>query len=99
MAPTMDFQMTVEIVFTIKGRGVVIGGKVQRGSLHKGEIIEITGNNKSPVRTSEFKFEGFIKDPDSWWVQAGDQCGLLLPAKIGDQVEVGMIVSTVADKT
>ncbi len=84
------FLMPVEDVFSIKGRGTVVTGRVERGVLKVNEEIEIVGikNTKKTVVTG---LEMFRKTLDE--TQAGDNVGVLLRGVEKDDVERGQILS------
>ena len=69
------FLMPVEDVFSIKGRGTVVTGRIERGIVKVNEAVEIVGlgKNKASVVTG---VEMFKKQLDEG--QAGDNVGLLL---------------------
>lgn len=83
------FMMAVEDVFSIKGRGTVVTGRVDRGIAKKGEPIEIVGlrETKSSVITG---IEMFHKELDE--AVAGDNAGLLLRGIERDDVERGQVL-------
>ena len=85
------FLMPVEDVFSIKGRGTVVTGKVERGKLTPGEEIEIIGLMDKPMKTVATSLEMFNKTLDS--VLAGDNVGVLLRGIDKDQVERGMVLA------
>ena len=80
------FMMRVEDVFSIKGRGTVVTGRVDRGIIKMGEPIEIIGlrETKSSVVTG---VEMFHKQLDEG--MAGDNVGLLLRGIEREDVERG----------
>ncbi len=83
------FQMAVEDVFTITGRGTVATGRIERGKIHTGDSVEIVGiqeTRKSVVTGVEM----FRKTLDEG--QAGDNVGLLLRGIEKNQVERGQVV-------
>jgi elongation factor Tu len=84
------FLMPVEDVFTISGRGTVVTGRVERGTLKAGEQIEIVGirPTRATVATS---MEMFRKVLDS--VQAGDNAGILLRGVEKTEVERGQVLA------
>lgn len=92
--PTRDldkpFLMPVEDVFSIKGRGTVVTGRVERGKIKVNEPIEIVGldKNKSSVVTG---VEMFKKQLDEG--QAGDNVGLLLRGLEKTDVERGQVIA------
>ncbi|MBM4352259.1 MAG: elongation factor Tu [Deltaproteobacteria bacterium] len=83
------FLMPVEDVFSIKGRGTVVTGRVERGVVKMGDEIEIIGLSKEPRRTVVTGVEMFRKILDSG--QAGDNIGLLLRGVEKNDVERGMV--------
>lgn len=87
MVVSGDFEFTVEDVFTITGRGTVVTGRVNRGTININEEVLITRNNVKTVVTG---IEMFRKQLDS--AIEGDNCGLLLRGVSRDQVERGDII-------
>jgi elongation factor Tu len=85
------FMMAVEDVFSIKGRGTVVTGRVERGQLKKGEEIEIVGLQEKTTKTVVTGIEMFHKELDS--AQAGDNAGILLRGMGRDDVERGMVLA------
>jgi elongation factor Tu len=85
------FLMPVEDVFSIKGRGTVVTGRVERGSLKKGEEVDIVGLRDSVDRTVVTGIEMFHKELDA--AQAGDNAGILLRGKTREEVERGMVLA------
>jgi elongation factor Tu len=85
------FMMAVEDVFTIKGRGTVVTGRVERGSLKKGEEIAIIGLRDEVRKTTVTGIEMFHKELDS--AEAGDNAGILLRGIERDDVERGMVLA------
>ena len=81
--------MPIEDVFGIKGRGTVVTGRVERGSLNQGEEIEIIrfGDVRKTVATG---LEMFHKLLDT--TEAGDAVGILLRGVDRDEVERGQVV-------
>jgi len=86
-----DFLMPVEDVFSIKGRGTVVTGRVERGSLTKGQEIEIIGLREESMKTIVTGIEMFHKELDA--AQAGDNAGILLRGVTREQVERGMVLA------
>jgi len=84
------FQMPVEDVFSIQGRGTVATGKIERGAIHPGDAIEIVGI-KDTVKTTVTGVEMFRKLLDEG--QAGDNVGCLLRGTTRDQIERGMVLA------
>ncbi len=85
------FLMPVEDVFSIKGRGTVVTGRVERGALKKGEDIEIIGLREEAVRTTVTGIEMFHKELDN--AEAGDNAGILLRGTTREEVERGMVLA------
>jgi elongation factor Tu len=83
------FLMPIEDVFGIKGRGTVVTGRVERGSLKVGEEIEIIrfGDVRKSVATG---LEMFHKTLDT--TEAGDAVGILLRGVDRDEVERGQVI-------
>jgi elongation factor Tu len=83
------FLMPVEDVFGIKGRGTVVTGRVERGSLNVGEEIEIIrfGDVRKTVATG---LEMFHKTLDT--TEAGDAVGILLRGVDREEVERGQVI-------
>ncbi|MCA9372018.1 elongation factor Tu [Candidatus Woesebacteria bacterium] len=84
------FLMPVEDVFTIQGRGTVVTGRVERGSLKPNEEIEIVGIRDSR-KTVVTGIEMFRKELDH--TEAGDNTGLLLRGIEKADVERGQVVA------
>jgi elongation factor Tu len=85
------FLMPVEDVFSIKGRGTVVTGRVERGTLNKGDNIEIIGLRDEIVTTIVTGIEMFHKELDQ--AQAGDNAGILLRGTQREEVERGMVLA------
>jgi elongation factor Tu len=85
------FLMPVEDVFSIKGRGTVVTGRVERGQLKKGEEIAIIGLREETLKTTVTGIEMFHKELDS--AQAGDNAGILLRGTQREEVERGMVLA------
>jgi elongation factor Tu len=84
------FLMPVEDVFTISGRGTVVTGRVERGTVKVGEEVEIVGIRPT-VKTVVTGVEMFRKILDQG--QAGDNVGLLLRGTKREEVERGQVIS------
>jgi elongation factor Tu len=83
------FLMAVEDVFSIKGRGTVATGRVERGKIHVNDEIEILGF-REPTKTVVTGVEMFRKLLDEG--QAGDNVGCLLRGVDKDGVERGQVL-------
>jgi elongation factor Tu len=85
------FMMSVEDVFSIKGRGTVVTGRVERGAVKVGEPVEIVGLLEKSINSVVTGVEMFHKTLDTG--QAGDNLGLLLRGIDRDEVERGMVIA------
>ena len=85
------FLMPIEDVFSIKGRGTVVTGRVERGTLVPMSEVEIVGLRDRPIKTVVTDMEMFRKKLDK--VVAGDNAGLLLRGVGKDEVSRGMVVA------
>jgi elongation factor Tu len=84
------FQMSVEDVFSISGRGTVVTGRIERGVVKVGEEIEIVGIRPTQ-KTVVTGVEMFRKVLDQG--QAGDNVGILLRGTKKEDVERGMVLA------
>ena len=84
------FLMPVEDVFTITGRGTVATGRVERGTLHLNEELEIVGIKEENQKTVVTGIEMFRKMLDE--AQAGDNIGALLRGINRDQIVRGQVL-------
>ena len=93
--PTRDterpFMMAVEDVFSIKGRGTVVTGRVERGTLKIGEEVDIVGLRDEIEKTTVTGVEMFHKQLEQ--AEAGDNAGILLRGVGRDEVERGMVLA------
>jgi elongation factor Tu len=87
----LPFMMPIEDVFSIKGRGTVVTGRVDRGRIHTGEPVEIVGLREKPMTSVVTGVEMFHKTLDEG--MAGDNLGLLLRGIERDDVERGQVVA------
>ncbi|MBE9523733.1 MAG: elongation factor Tu, partial [Chloroflexi bacterium] len=78
-------------VFSIKGRGTVVTGRIDRGTINVGDAAEIIGLRDETVSTTVTGVEMFHKLLDQG--QAGDNVGLLLRGIDRDEVERGMVIA------
>jgi elongation factor Tu len=85
------FLMPVEDVFGIKGRGTVVTGRVERGTVNVGEEVEIVGLRDDVRKTVCTGVEMFHKMLDQG--MAGDNIGCLLRGIEREDVERGMVLS------
>jgi elongation factor Tu len=84
------FMMSIEDVFSIKGRGTVVTGRIERGVITLNEQVDIVGI-KDTRQTVVTGIEMFHKQLDQG--QAGDNAGLLLRGVDRDEVERGMVLA------
>jgi elongation factor Tu len=84
------FIMPIEDVFTITGRGTVVTGRVERGSIKPGDEVEIVGitDTKKTVVTSMEMFHKVLE-----YVEAGDNAGCLLRGIAKTDVERGQVLA------
>ena len=83
------FLMPVEDVFSISGRGTVVTGRIEKGTIKVGEEIEIVGFGDTR-KTTVTGVEMFRKEMDQG--QAGDNCGILLRGIKKEEVERGQVL-------
>jgi elongation factor Tu len=83
------FLMPIEDVFTITGRGTVVTGRAERGTLKINSEVEIVGL-RDLQKTTVTGIEMFHKQLDEAW--AGENCGLLLRGIKREDVERGQVV-------
>jgi elongation factor Tu len=83
------FQMPVEDVMSITGRGTVVTGKIEQGVIHVGDNVEIVGlrDTQTSVVTGVEMFRRLLDEG-----QAGDNVGLLLRGTKKEEVERGQVV-------
>ncbi len=84
------FLMSVEDVFSIKGRGTVATGRVERGVGKINDAVEIVGIRKEPVKTVITGIEMFQKTLDE--ARAGENVGVLLRGIEKDGIERGQVI-------
>jgi len=85
------FLMPVEDVFSIKGRGTVGTGRVERGTIKVGDDVEIIGLKKENMKSVVTGVEMFQKTLDS--AIPGDNVGLLLRGVEKEQLERGQVIA------
>lgn len=84
------FLMPIEDIFSIEGRGTVVTGRVERGSVKVGEEVEIVGIKDTSV-TTVTGVEMFNKQLDA--AQAGDNAGILLRGTKKEDVHRGQVLA------
>jgi elongation factor Tu len=85
------FLMPVEDVFSIKGRGTVVTGRIERGVVKVGDTIEIVGFTEAPRSVTVTGVEMFQKTLDSG--EAGDNVGTLLRGVERNEIERGQVLA------
>jgi elongation factor Tu len=85
------FLMSIEDVFSIKGRGTVVTGRVDRGTVKVGEEVDIVGLREDVIKRVVTGVEMFHKTLD--YGQAGDNIGCLLRGVDREEVERGMVLA------
>ena len=85
------FLMPVEDVFTITGRGTVASGRIDRGTVHVGDEVEIVGLKSDILKSTVTGLEMFRKTLDLG--EAGDNVGVLLRGINRDQIERGQVLA------
>ncbi len=91
-----DFLMPIEDVFSIKGRGTVVTGRVERGTLGPNSEVEIVGL-KETRKITVTSMEMFRKILDK--VEAGDNAGLLLRGIKREEIERGQVLAKIGSIT
>ncbi len=85
------FLMPIEDVFSIKGRGTVPTGRVERGTLRAGDEVEIVGLHHEPRKVVVTSIEMFHKTLD--YAEAGDAIGCLLRGVEREDIERGQVLA------
>jgi len=85
------FLMPVEDVFSIKGRGTVVTGRIERGIINLNDEVEIVGLGKDTQKTTVTGIEMFHKQHDK--AEAGMNVGLLLRGIAKEDVERGQVLA------
>ncbi|MDF1509196.1 elongation factor Tu [Robertmurraya sp. DFI.2.37] len=85
------FMMPVEDVFSITGRGTVATGRVERGQVKVGDVVEIIGLAEEPKSTTVTGVEMFRKLLD--YAEAGDNIGALLRGVAREEIQRGQVLA------
>ena len=85
------FLMPIEDVFSIKGRGTVPTGRVERGVVKTGDEVEIVGLHHEPRKVIATGLEMFHKTLDQ--AEAGDAVGVLLRGVDREEIERGQVLA------
>ena len=86
----LPFLMPVEDVFSISGRGTVATGRVERGTVKVGDVVEIIGLTEERKKTTVTGVEMFHKLMDL--AEAGDNIGALLRGIAKNEIERGQVL-------
>ncbi|MBE6597477.1 MAG: elongation factor Tu [Ruminococcaceae bacterium] len=87
----LDFLMPVEDVFSISGRGTVATGRVERGTVKVGDVVEIIGLTDEKATSTVTGVEMFHKLLPQ--AEAGDNIGVLLRGVAKDDIERGQVLA------
>ena len=87
----LDFLMPVEDVFSISGRGTVATGRVERGTVKVGDVVEVVGLSDEKKSTTVTGVEMFHKLLPQ--AEAGDNIGALLRGIAKDEIERGQVLA------
>ena len=87
----LPFLMPVEDVFSITGRGTVATGRVERGQVKVGDVVEIVGLTEEPASTTVTGVEMFRKLLDQ--AEAGDNIGALLRGVSREEIQRGQVLA------
>jgi elongation factor Tu len=90
-AKDQPFLMSVEDVFSIKGRGTVPTGRVERGMVKAGDEVEIVGLHHEPRKVIATSLEMFHKTLD--YAEPGDAVGILLRGVDREEIERGQVLA------
>ena len=85
------FMMPVEDVFSITGRGTVATGRVERGQVRVGDVVEIVGIEEETKNTTVTGVEMFRKLLD--YAEAGDNIGALLRGVSREEIQRGQVLA------
>ncbi|HYC40714.1 MAG TPA: EF-Tu/IF-2/RF-3 family GTPase [Chitinophagaceae bacterium] len=83
--------MPVEDVFTISGRGTIVTGVVERGTVRVGDVVEFVGFSEAPLRTTVIALESFrtaLRD-----AKKGDQVGIVVSGVDKSRISRGMVLA------
>lgn len=85
------FTMSIDAAHNIAGRGCVVTGTVEQGTIKAGEDVHLVGIQRKPIITTITSIEAFKKTLDS--ATAGDNCGMLMRGINKDDVKRGMVIA------
>lgn len=93
--PTYDkngtFLMTIQDTFTITGRGTVVSGTVERGTISIGDEVQILGLNQKIIDTKVIGIEKYAKEVD--YAEAGDKIAIIIDNVSRDEIEKGQVIA------
>jgi len=84
------FLMGIESILAIPAKGTVATGRIERGVVKTGDIVEILGMKDKPLKATVAGIEMFHKTLDEG--QAGDQCGIMLKGVKRSEIARGQVV-------
>ena len=87
-----SLRLVIDDVFMIKGRGVVITGRVESGRVKKGDRVVITGEDGVSITTEVVGIEGFHREAD-FVARTGDDVGVVLRDVVREQIKAGMVIT------
>ena len=85
------FLMPIEDIFSITGRGTVVTGRIETGTIHVGDAVELVGFGDAPRTSTVTGVEMFRKLLDQG--EAGDNVGLLLRGVVKKEVKRGEVIA------
>jgi len=85
------FLMPIEDIFSIEGRGTVVTGRIERGTIKIGQEVDVLGLGKKPLKTAVTGIEMFNKTLQEG--QAGDNVGILLRGLKREDVQRGQVLA------
>ncbi len=85
-----SFIMTIEDIFTVTGRGTIVTGRIEKGTIKVNDQVQIIGLNDEVKTTVIREIEMYRKTYES--ATAGDNVGLLLKDIERDEIERGQVL-------
>jgi len=86
-----NFTMSIDAAHNIAGRGCVVTGTVEQGTIKAGEDVHLVGITRKPLASTITSIEAFKKTLDN--ATAGDNCGMLMRGINKDDVKRGMVIT------
>jgi len=85
--------MTVAEIVPVKGRGIAVMGRIESGTLRKGEAIIISGKNGTAIATKVVEIlRPFASMPESFVAIPCDGIAVLLDLTTANRLEPGMVI-------